>query len=112
MYDKYSELIISSTTSLSLEIEQELLLLPPMEALFPLFRRGEFGLFDNEARGTGLVKPMLLLPFDFPADDTVIVTGDEEEEAGVFTIFAAEIVQNEIVKSCVFERERRNKMKF
>lgn len=61
-----------------------LLLFPPPDNLL----RGELGLlFETEARGTGLVKPMLLLPTVLPPEDTVIVTGEEEEgDEAIFTI--------------------------
>lgn len=63
-----------------------------MEALFPLPPlRGELGLFDTEARGIGLVSPMLLLPLSLPPDDTVIVTGEEEGDEGAFTMFDGEM---------------------
>lgn len=52
---------------------------------------GEFGLLPEiEGREIGLVKPMLRLP-SFPPEETVIFTGDEEEEEGdeaFFTIVA------------------------
>lgn len=44
-------------------------------------------MFENEARGTGLVKPMLLLPPPLPPDDTVMVTGDEDGDEVLLTIF-------------------------
>lgn len=65
---------------------------PPLEARrFPLLLRGELGLLEIEARGTGLVKPMLLLPLTFPPDETVMVTGEEDGEEAVFTIFLLSI---------------------
>ena len=71
----------------SFDTEQYLL---PLEALlFPLLPRrlGELRLFDIKERGTGLVKPMLLLPVSLPPEETVIVTGEEAGEEAVFTIF-------------------------
>lgn len=63
-------------------------LLPPPEALFDLELRGELGLLETEARGTGLVRPMLLLPPVLPPEETVIVTGEEEDgDEAVFTMF-------------------------
>ena len=80
----------SSIVVSSFDIEQYFP--PPLEARrFPLLLRGEFGLFDIEARGTGLVKPMLLLPLTFPPDETVMVTGEEDGEEAVFTIFLLSI---------------------
>jgi hypothetical protein len=67
-----------------LDIEQYL---PPLGVLFLLLLRGEFGLFEMEALGTGLVKPMLLLPPPLPPEETVMVTGDEHGELALFTIF-------------------------
>lgn len=71
MYDTYSD-FISSAPSLDA--------LPPPEGL-----RGELGLLvETEARGTGLVSPMLRrLP---PPEDTVMVTGEEEGDDAVFTM--------------------------
>ena len=71
----------------SFAIEQYL---PPLKALlFPLLSRRlrELGLFDIEAHGTGLVKPMLLLPVSLPPEEIVIVTGEEAGDEAVFTIF-------------------------
>lgn len=79
-----SELISSVASSFDIETY-----LPPLELLarFALPLRGELGLFENEARGTGLVKPMLLLPPPLPPDDTVMVTGDEDGDEALLTIF-------------------------
>ena len=64
----------------------ELELPPPPEARLPLPLSGELGLFDIEARRTGLVNPMLILPPPLPPEDTVMVTGEEEGDDAVFTI--------------------------
>ena len=80
----------------SFDIEQYL---PPLETLlFPLLPRGlgEFGLFDIEARGTGLVKPMLLLPVSLPPEEIVIVTGEEAGDEAVFTIFTMNFVSQKM----------------
>ena len=68
---------------------------PPQEARrFPRLLSGEFGLFETEARGTGLVKPMLLIPPPFPPDETVMVTGEDDGEEAVFTIFLSSFPLN------------------
>ena len=87
MYETNSELVSSWVLS-SFDIEQYF---PPPELLrFLALLRVELGFFDNEARGTGLVNPMLLLPPPLPPEETVIVTGDEEGEVAVFTIFSGD----------------------
>lgn len=64
---------------------------PPVEALLDLAAlRGELGLLENEARGTGLVSPMLLLPPVFPPDETVMVTGEEDGDVAIFTMMRKE----------------------
>lgn len=79
---------------------------PPLEARrFPLLLRGELGLLEIEARGTGLVKPMLLLPLTFPPDETVMVTGEEDGEEAVFTIFLLSIPSQ-------FPERRKKKKRF
>ncbi len=63
------------------------LYIPPLESRrFARLLRGELGLFETEARGTGLVNPMLLIPPTFPPDDTVMVTGEEDGDEADFTI--------------------------
>jgi hypothetical protein len=82
VYETNSELF--SSVASSLDVEQYL---PPLDVLFLLLLRGEFGLFEMEVLGTGLVKPMLLLPPPLHPDETVMVTGDEHGEPALFTIF-------------------------
>lgn len=79
MYDTYSE-FNSSAPSLDALPPPENRRPPPPEGL-----RGELGLLaETEARGTGLVSPMLRrLP---PPEDTVMVTGEEEGDDAVFTM--------------------------
>lgn len=73
VYDTYSVLVSSMPPSLDA---------PPPRP--PETLRGEAGLLaETEARGTGLVRPMLRRR---PPDDTVMVTGEEEEGDAVFTM--------------------------
>lgn len=77
MYVTYSEFISSMPPLWEVPVPESLL--PPPEA-----RRGEVGLLvETEARGTGLVSPMLLR---LPPDDTVMVTGEEEGDDAVLTM--------------------------
>lgn len=81
MYDTYSVLISSMpVSSLDVVPAPENRRPPPAEDL-----SGELGLLvETEARGTGLVSPMLRrLP---PPEDTVMVTGEEEGDDAVLTM--------------------------
>jgi len=78
VYDTNSVLLSSMPPSLDAP-PPEIRLPPQPEAL-----RGEAGLLaETEARGIGLVRPMLRRR---PPDDTVMVTGEEEEGDAVFTM--------------------------
>lgn len=82
VYRTNSELTSSIS---SLDVEQYLAP-PPLDTwLLGLAAAGEFGLLEREWRGTGLVKPMLLLrapsPAPFPPEETIMVTGEAGDEA-------------------------------
>lgn len=92
MYDTNSGLISPLLLSVVVVVvvvappDSRLIPPPPVEALLDLAAlRGELGLLENEARGTGLVSPMLLLP-----DETVMVTGEEDGDVAIFTMMRKE----------------------
>lgn len=68
---------------------------PPPESRFERLLRGELLLLETEERGSGLVKPMFLLPPVLPPEETVIFTGEEEDV--VFTMFIG-----------IFKEQRKN----
>lgn len=84
VYDTYSVLVSSMPPSLDA---------PPPRP--PETLRGEAGLLaETEARGIGLVRPMLRRR---PPDDTVMVTGEEEGDDAVFTMLLKNRKRNQKV---------------
>jgi len=62
-------------------------------------------LLETEERGSGLVKPMFLLPPVLPPEETVIFTGEEEEDV-VFTMFVGILKEQRKNQKVRIERKR------